>query len=160
MATTFRLATLLRLRERERDTAAKSLQDVREAIDKLNNAKAEIDEANASMDQMRKQAIQGTIALTQVLEAQRYQLVLAAQVSQILENMSVLNQERQRREAVLLKCQQAIKSLEKLRTQRSNAADTLALAKQQDRLDEWSSIRHAVAINANVDSHERVEEPL
>ena len=40
----FRLATLLKLRQRERDIAAKAVQDVRLAMEKLDNAQLEIDE--------------------------------------------------------------------------------------------------------------------
>lgn len=148
MAHQFRLATLLRLRERERDVAAKALQDVRLAIDKLDDALREINDTHRSMDQIRKDASQGAIAIQQVLEAQRFQMVLSAQESQIKQNLGLLHQERERRESALLKCQQSVKSLEKLKTQRIAAADTLAMSKQQERLDEWSSIRHAMSVNA------------
>lgn len=148
MAHQFRLATLLRLRERERDVAAKALQDVRLAIERLDDALREINDTSRSMDQIRKQASQGAIAIQQVLEAQRFQMVLAAQESQIKQNLGLLHQELERRESALLKCQQSVKSLEKLKSQRFAAADTLAMAKQQERLDEWSSIRHAISVNA------------
>lgn len=140
----FRLATLLKIRERDRDLAAKSVQDVRLAIDKLDIAQKEIDEANRQMNDARKQSSFGAINLNQILDAQRYQMVLSAQSAQIADHQGKLNQELERRQFALLQSQKAVKSLEKLRDQRAQADDLHALARQQDRLDEWSSIRHAM----------------
>ena len=141
----FRLATLLKLRQRDRDIAAKAVQDVRLAIEKLDNAQLEIDEANRQMNEERKQSSFGAINLHQILDAQRYQMVLSAQSAQIADHKSKLNQELERRQFTLVQSQKAVKSLEKLRDQRAQAADVSALAKQQERLDEWSSIRHAIS---------------
>jgi len=72
-------------------------------------------------------------------------LVLSAQSAQIADHKSKLSQELERRQFALVQIQKAVKSLEKLRDQRAQAADFDASAKQQERLDEWSSIRHAVS---------------
>ena len=141
----FRLATLLKIREQERDMAAKAVQDVRMAIEKLDNAQLEIDQANRQMNEARKESSYGAINLHQILDAQRYQMVLAAQSAQIADHKGKLNQELERRQFALVQSQKAVKSLEKLRDQRTQAADLHALAKQQERLDEWSSIRHAMS---------------
>jgi flagellar protein FliJ len=148
----FRLATLLKLRERDRDLAAKAVQDVYLAIGKLDTAQQEIDEVNLQMNEARKQSSFGAINLNQILDAQRYQMVLAAQTAQIADHKGKLNQELERRQFALVQSQKAVKSLEKLRDQRSQAADLHALAMQQERLDEWSSIRHAMtAIRESAD---------
>jgi flagellar export protein FliJ len=148
----FRLATLLKLRERDRDLAAKAVQDVYLAIEKLETAQHEINLANSQMNEARKQSSFGAINLNQILDAQRYQIVLAAQSAQIADHQGKLNQELERRQFALVQCQKSVKSLEKLRVQRDQAADTHALARQQERLDEWSSIRHAMtAINHAAD---------
>ena len=141
----FRLATLLKIRERDRDLAAKAVQDVRLAIERLDEAQKEIDESNRQMNDARKHSSFGAINLHQILDAQRYQMVLSAQSDQIADHKSKLNQELERRQFALVQSQKAVKSLEKLRDQRAQAADVLALAKQQERLDEWSSIRHAMS---------------
>ncbi len=140
----FRLATLLKIRERDRDIAAKAVQDVRLALEKLDNAQLEIDEVNRQMNDARKQSSFGAINLHQILDAQRYQMVLAAQLAQIADHKGKLNQELERRQFALMQSQKAVKSLEKLRDQSSQSADLHALARQQERLDEWSSIRHAM----------------
>ena len=141
----FRLATLLKIRERDRDLAAKAVQDVRLAIERLDDAQKEIDESNRQMNDARKHSSFGAINLHQILDAQRYQMVLSAQSDQIADHKGKLNQELERRQFALVQSQKAVKSLEKLRDQRAQAADVLALAKQQERLDEWSSIRHAMS---------------
>ncbi|HUP78378.1 MAG TPA: hypothetical protein VM260_07405 [Pirellula sp.] len=140
----FRLSTLLKIRERDRDIAAKAVQDVRLAIEKLDEAQRIIDEANQQMNEARKQSSFGAINLHQILDAQRYQMVLSAQAAQIADHKGKLNQELERRQFTLVQSQKAVKSLEKLRDQRVQAADDHALAQQQERLDEWSSIRHAM----------------
>jgi flagellar export protein FliJ len=103
------------------------------------------------MDEYRKQASHGAVNLYQILDAQRFQMVLAAQLDQIADHQSKLKQELERREFTLLKTQQAVKSLEKLKEQRDHATEVHALAKQQERLDEWASIRHAMAIGLEQD---------
>ena len=140
----FRLATLLKLRQRDRDLAAKAVQDVFVAIEKLNEAQRDIDKSNQEMDDFRKLASHGAVNLHRILDAQRYQMVLSAQAEQIADHQGKLKQELERRQFALLQCQQSVKSLENLREQRDQAAAVQALAKQQERLDEWSSIRHAM----------------
>lgn len=143
MSRKFRLATLLKIRERERDQAGQAVSDALIAIAKMDEAKRDIDEQNRAMDELRKQSSNGLISLGQILDAQRYQLVLAAQAAHIAQDRSLLVQELERRQAKLLKCQQSVKSLEKLRDNRFAAEDELALNKEQERLDEWSNTRVA-----------------
>ncbi|MBM3965891.1 MAG: flagellar export protein FliJ [Planctomycetes bacterium] len=143
MSRKFRLATLLKIRERERDQAGQAVSDALIAIAKMDDAKRDIDEQNRAMDDLRKQSSHGLISLGQILDAQRYQLVLAAQAAHIAQDRSLLVQELERRQAKLLKCQQSVKSLEKLRDNRFAAEDDLALKKEQERLDEWSNTRVA-----------------
>lgn len=151
----FRLATLLKLRERDRDVAAKAVQDVRLAIEKLHERQREIDESNRSMDAYRKHSSNGTIHLHQILNAQRFQTVLAAESAQIADQQGTLRQELEQHKIALLQCQQAVKSLEKLKEKRDDTAQTLALGKEQERLDEWSSIQHAMNPQPHGNDQER-----
>ena len=151
----FRLATLLKLRERDREVAAKAVQDVRLAIEKLQERQREIDESNRSMDAYRKHSSNGTINLHQILNAQRFQMVLAAQAAQIAVQQGTLRQELEQHKIALMQCQQAVQSLEKLKDKRDDAAQTLALGKQQERLDEWSSIQHAMNSQPHGNDQER-----
>ncbi|MFY8199168.1 MAG: hypothetical protein ACOVLE_00750, partial [Pirellula staleyi] len=105
---TFRLATLHKLRERDRDVAGKAVQEVRGALEILDERQREIEKSNRSMDAYRKQASTGAINLQQILDAQRFQMVLAAQAAQIAEQQGTLRQELERRQFALLKCQQDV----------------------------------------------------
>lgn len=156
----FRLATLLKLRQRDRDHAAKEVQDARMAIDKVENSKKELLAENDSLNAFRKQASNGAIQLQGILDAQRFQMVIGAQVNHLDHQLGQLRQELERREIALLKCQQSVKSLEKLRDQRVEAAETLALSKQQERLDEWSSVRHAMSVQRSENDPMSDVEPL
>lgn len=140
----FRLATLKKIRERDRDLAAKAVQEAYTAIEMLDQKKQEIEATNRTMDEARKNASNGVMDLHQILDAQRYQMILAAQSSQIAEHLAKLRQELERRQLILLQCQKAVKSLEKLKEYSEHEAQTEALRKQQDRLDEWASIRTAM----------------
>ncbi len=142
----FRLATLLKMRERERNQAGQRVQDARLAIDKLEMAKREILAQNEEMSEMRKCASQGTVNMRNILDTQRFQMTLLAQVQQIDQHLGELRQELQRRELALVHCQQEVKSLEKLREQRREEAESRSLLQQQERTDEWASIRFAMDI--------------
>jgi flagellar protein FliJ len=142
----FRLATLLKIRERERDHASQEVQKARQAIEKLEASKRDLLHQNELMNAVRKQSGQGALDLRQLLDAQRFQMVLLGQVQQLDQNLGELGQELQRREANLLRCQQGVKALEKLREHRDQSAQTLALTKQQERTDEWASVKFAKQI--------------
>jgi flagellar export protein FliJ len=148
MPAKFRLATLLKIRESERDIAGRDVQDALLAMQRMDEAKQEIDRTNREMDQVRKRASIGQMSLTQLLDAQRYQMVLAAQAAHIEANKSQLQQELTRRQAKLLKCQQAVKSLEKLRDNRIAAAEQMEFVRDQNRLDEWSATQSAIRMQS------------
>jgi flagellar biosynthesis chaperone FliJ len=49
----------------------------------------------------------------------------------------------------LLRCQQNVKSLEKLKEHREEEAERLLWSKQQERTDEWASVRFATQIQSD-----------
>ena len=133
--------------------AAKAVQDVRNAIAKLTERENEIHASNREMDEYRKQASHGAVNLHQILDAQRFQMLLLSQAQQLDQTLGELGQELQRRELKLLRCQQNVKSLEKLKEHREDEAERLLWSKQQERTDEWASVRFATQIQSD-DSHE------
>jgi flagellar export protein FliJ len=147
--TKFRLATLLKLRERHRDHAAKSVQDALLAIEKIEQSKRELLSENEQMNLLRKNASHGSMDLKKLLDAQRFQMILDTQVEQLNQHLGQLNQELERRKATLLRCQVALKSLDKLREQRDQSIEAVALTKLQERTDEWSSVRFAMNIQSD-----------
>lgn len=145
----FRLATLLRLRERERDRASKEVQDAIMAIDKIKTAKNGLLAQSEQMNAIRKQFSTGTVEMRQLLDAQKFQMLLLNQVQQLDQTLGELGQELQRRELKLLRCQQNVKSLEKLKEHREDEAEKLLWSKQQERTDEWASVRFATQIQSD-----------
>lgn len=148
----FRLATLLKIREQERDRAAKEVMDARNAIQKLEAAKAEVQEENERINEFRKQASFGNVNMQSILDAQRFQMLLAAQVQQLDDHLGKLNQELQRRESKLLECQQGVKSLEKLKQHQEENWLASENNRMQMQTDEWASVRFAEQISTSQQS--------
>jgi flagellar export protein FliJ len=148
MTPPFRLENLLRLRRQERDRASKESADAQLAIARLDEKLNEIDLQNRAMDALRKESSAGNIDLGQILDAQRYQLVLAAQASHIARDRALLVQELQRRQAQLLRCQQAVKAIEKLKENHHRSAEELFRRREQSQLDEWSQTQSGSSVRA------------
>jgi flagellar export protein FliJ len=146
MTDTFRLTSVLKLRRRARDQAGKEVAEANVAIRLLDAKLQEIDEQDRSMDKLRRKSSNGQIDLGQLLDAQRFQMVLAAQRTHIERDRSLLLQELDRRQRKLVVCQQAVRSLEKLEEQHVIRLEERSRATEQSRLDEWSQVQHAVAI--------------
>lgn len=148
MTQSFRLKSILQLRRRERDHAGKEVSDAIAAIDVLDNKLAEIESQQRSMESIRRRSGEGRVELHQILDAERYQLILAAQTAHIKQDKSLLVQELERRQARLVLRQQAVKALEKLeQTYRNQIAD-VQRRREQDRLDEWSQVQTSITLRS------------
>ncbi len=143
MANSFRLATVLRLRERERDHAAQELELVHRAIAILDERSNEIRGEHHRMDLERQSASQGAVAVHRLLDAQRYQLMLLGQLQHLQQQREQLLHEKTRREQVLIEKQKSVKSLEKLKEKHAEDDRNLQQQRQQSRVDEWSVVREA-----------------
>ncbi len=147
MSQSFRFDSILKLRLRQRDAAAMAVDEVVRAIRVIDDQLGELQQEISALDGERKLSLTGSVAVGQLMEIQRHQLMLLGNVQYLNQQRSKLLQEKTRREYTLLKAQQALKSLEKLREKRLTEAETIAAAAVQSRLDEWSNTR-AVARQA------------
>lgn len=138
MTKKFRLQSLLKLRCRERDSAGKDVSDAQAAIALVDAQIAEIESEQLHMERMRRKASDGAVSLTLALDAERYQMVLAANRSQIAQDRSLLIQELERRQAILVLKQQAVKVLEKLEENHRARLVESDLKREQAALDDWS----------------------
>lgn len=129
------------LRERERDAAAALVSEVRRAVEIVDERIHENQQEIAAMNQEQQVVSQGNISIRELTEIQRYQLVLLGQIQHLQGQRATLIDEQNRREAVLLKAQQSLKSLQKLHEQYRQEAMTIDAARLQSRLDEWSNTR-------------------
>lgn len=145
----FRLKSVLKIRRRERDQAGKEVADATAAIAVLDSKLSEIDSEQRSMESIRRQFSSGQVLLNQILDAERYQLVLAAQREHILRDRSLLAQELQRRQAKLVMRQQAVKALEKLEQSHHERVAEAQLRREQMVLDEWSQVQTSIAIQGD-----------
>lgn len=138
---TFRLESILRMRERERDEAAAAVAEARMAIEKLDDQHAQIVQEYDELDGMRKRASVGAVHPSRLLDIQRYQFVLHAELRQNEDNRQKVFVELQRRESILVEKQQAVKSLEKLRESQQQEYEEKLARQNQDRIDEFNMVR-------------------
>ncbi len=114
MSFQFRFDSVLQLRNRERDTAAGAVSEVRRAIEMVDGKIEELQMELADLDRQRRDSLLGAIELNPLIEVQRYQLLLIGQIQYLQKQRETLVVEQHRREAILVKAQQAVKSFEKL----------------------------------------------
>ncbi len=129
------------LRERERDAAAALVNEVRRAVEIVDERIHANQQEIAEMNKEQQSVSHGMISIRDLTEIQRYQLVLLGQIQHLQGQRATLIEEQTRREALLLKAQQSLKSLQKLQEQYRQEALVIDAARLQGRLDEWSNTR-------------------
>ncbi len=148
MTKPFRFESILQLRQRQRDTAAMAVDEVVRAVRILDDQLIDLQQEISALDTARKIASYGTIAVGQLMEIQRHQLMLLGNVQYLNQQRGKLLQEKTRRDFALLKAQQALKSLEKLKEKRINEETFRDAQLAQGRLDEWANTRAIVQQSA------------
>lgn len=138
----FRLLSIVRLRERERDEAAESLRQALQAKQILEDQVSELRAERNSQNELRMVAHQGAIDPQRMINAQRYQMYLDGQVAGLQQQIAMVEQECQRRRASLVKCEQAVRSLEKLEEHQRVEWNDGQATSEQNTLDQWSSFRY------------------
>jgi flagellar export protein FliJ len=138
----FRLQSIVRLRERDRDEAAESLRQALQAKQILEDQVSETQAERNSQDPLRTVAKNAEIDFPKMINAQRYQMYLDGQIAALREQISLVDQECQRRRAALVKCEQAVRSLEKLQEHQRTQWNAQQTSHEQNTLDQWSSFRY------------------
>ncbi len=138
----FRLASVLKLRERDRDEAAESLRQAMQARQILLDQIAEVQAERTQQNRLRIANNQEAIDPQRFLDAQRYQMYLDSRVAGLQGQVGLIDQEIERRRAALVKCEQAVRSLEKLQDHQRSEWMAAEAARAQSRLDQWSSFRY------------------
>jgi flagellar export protein FliJ len=115
----FQLATLLRLRESTRDECRARLAEAQrtdqELLDQLTRLGIEQQHVQ---EECRKAAGPGDVALDRLVEAHRYAVSLRTREEELKQRRQTLAAEIQRRRQALLKADQDVQILEKLRDRR------------------------------------------
>ena len=138
------LAVVHRVRKRQRDQAAAAVAEIQAASialeEQIAQARRHLDAA--AIERTRRQS--GSIDISSLLDWQRYEMQLDAHRRTLLERKEILDAERARRDAELLRCQQALKAVETLQERHAQRARERAAKLLQSRLDEWSTTRLAM----------------
>lgn len=112
----FRLASLMRLRESERDDRRESLAQAFRADQMLQqNQEAVQADLRENQRQVQQCAAPGPISVESLLGRHRYELVLQAQLRQIQRQRQAIAAEIERRRQALVEADRELKILEKLR---------------------------------------------
>ncbi len=112
----FRLATLQKMRESERDQRRAELGQAYEAESILKNQYDEIrNEQLSLLDESREAAGPGAVNIDFLLMRQRHDILLRFQQSQINEKQKQVAEEIARRREALVQANREVKVLEKLR---------------------------------------------
>jgi flagellar export protein FliJ len=138
----FRLLSIQRLRERERDQAAQALQQAQLAKQKLLDQISQLESENQQQVAARSQASTGVVDVQRVIDTQRYQLTLLERVRFIQGNVKLIDEEIEKRRAKLVVCEQGVRALEKLEEHGRENWINEQSARSQSRLDEWASYQH------------------
>ncbi|MGQ9504033.1 MAG: flagellar export protein FliJ [Thermogutta sp.] len=134
---TFRLATILKLREQEREERKRDLQQAyaaREILFQQQSALA-IERQNLS-ETLRKSLLQGNIDADQMLACRRYETVLNAQRDYLSQQMSVIDKEIEKRQQALVEANRAVRILELLREKQRIAHEKEEATREIKALDE------------------------
>jgi flagellar protein FliJ len=138
----FRLQSIVRLRERDRDEAAEAMRQALRAKQILEVQVSEIETEREQQNKLRIATNSGSVDFQKMIDAQRYQIFLDSQVAELHGQISLIEQECQRRRARLVKCEQAVRSLEKLEEHQRAEWDAVQVSSEQNTLDQWSSFRY------------------
>jgi flagellar FliJ protein len=133
----FRLATLLRLREAERDERRMQLADAFQAEQIIRQHIDELDEGiRAHKELGRKASMPGKISVDNIMEAQRYEYQLFAERTVAEQRRQSILEEIERRRDRLAAADREVRILEKLRETKQDQFRAEELKKEQFAFDE------------------------
>ena len=135
----FRLASVLRLRESARDDRRAKLAEAYAALQKLEERRAEILRENSSLLAIQASAARGQVNVDRILDAQRYQAVLQAELDLLDRQRQVVEAETEKRRSALVAADQDVKVIEKLRATQLDRHRQHLAALDMKQLDEVAS---------------------
>jgi flagellar FliJ protein len=138
----FRLKAVAKLREQARDRVAEAVAEVQEAQrivqEQITQLQREIDDAL----KQRQTASVGIVRIDRLLMVQRHQLMLEAQREQAAQQLKLLEEEYERRRALLVEAEKEVKAMEKLKETQKARWEQDQLAAEQKQIDEWASTQY------------------
>jgi flagellar export protein FliJ len=139
----FRLETLQKLRSAHRDQLRGALADAYRAEQILSDQRTALRDEVAELRDARRAALTGAgINVNQVLEGQRYGMVLDAQQQLLSEQSHRLAVEVERRRLAVVEADRSVRVLEKLDEQRRAEHRKQEERAEHKELDEIAVMRH------------------
>lgn len=136
----FRLAAVLRIREQERDEKRQELIQAVTARDILEQHRQGLEEERRILGKkLRRSLAQGKIDADQMLAWRRYEMLLNVQREQVQKQIEAVEQEIEKRQAVLREANRAVKALELLRDRQIQEFNRAERRKEMKRLDETAA---------------------
>lgn len=138
----FRFAAVQRVREAHRDDARGQLAQAFEAVEKLESERVRLEkELAATRSRMASAAAASPLDVNQLLDAQRYELVVKNQLSDLGQKRRLVEAEVERRRGLVAAAEQQVKVMEKLDAA-ARREHTAAEARQESRaMDEVAGIQ-------------------
>ncbi len=140
----FRLATLLKLREQLRDERRAALAEAFHAEQLLDERELEINQENDSLREQRSHISRSeNVAVDQLLEIQRYEAILMAEKQTLAKQREMLASEIERRREAMLMADRDVRALEKLRDRQQERHTQEEESRLRNELDEFAAQSHA-----------------
>ncbi|KAA1260223.1 flagellar biosynthesis chaperone [Rubripirellula obstinata] len=149
MSFQFRFAFLLDLRRRERDEAGAYVGQATEAILKVDQQINELNQQREAHQQHQSDIRVGSISVDRMLSSGRYDLQLLADVAGLMDTKEKLNQEFQRRQALLAIAQGEVQRFEKLEERARDDYQSEQLRQEQAEADDRNSAKFLMQSRAN-----------
>ncbi len=140
----FRLDTLLKIRERERDNRQLELLQALSAEEILIERAKLLDMEHQRLQENLRAATCGVLDVDQVLGYRRYELILAAQREELGRQLEAIREEVERRRAALLEANRALRMLELLRDKQRERFLKNTLKKEFKEMDELTHRQSSV----------------
>jgi flagellar protein FliJ len=139
----FRLQSMLRLAESQRDERRRELAAALEAVEVLRGRHETLDEEIQQIRQLRCAASLGeNVRVEQLLDASRYELLLRSQLTEIENQQTQVDEELERRRLILVEANRHVQTLKKLRERKLAEHQLEEDRKQQRLLDEVAAQRY------------------
>ncbi|QDV66931.1 flagellar biosynthesis chaperone [Rosistilla carotiformis] len=143
----FRLASLLSLRQNERDAARRGLADANQALGILENRIAEKDRNLAELKSERGTYLKGAISVDRLLSQGRHEILVEQEKATLQQQVGQIQVELQKRESILQTADQEVKRIEKLRDRALDAYRSEEQTRMQAEMDEVAAVLHQSAEN-------------
>ena len=135
----FRLATLLKLREAAREERRRQLAEAVQAEQVLHGR---LRDADGQLHELRRRQVASTgpgrVQVDQVVQTQRYELVLQADRQVLASQHRLLAEEVERRRAALSVADREVRVLEKLRDRQMERQRSVLVRREIQEIDEYA----------------------